>query len=132
MYKNPRIFFAGIALTLLVMGASVALSAHTNRNQSGPFRARFINETGTDIILVLESPEPGVGLTLHLDEGKKSNVVNIRGGSRPLMAWDDTTLELLTLMPLVVDKNMRIYVRRMVPASTYGAGQSPSQPTDDP
>lgn len=112
------------ALAIAIFAAAAPVAA---AQPPGVFRARFINETGTDIILVLESPEPGVGLTINLDNGQRSNVLNLRGGHRPLMAWDDTTLELVTLMPLVVDRNMRVHVRRTAfaaaaPAAPGGEG----------
>lgn len=134
MFARKRSMLLGMALALGVAGSGVALSSHLNLNQAGPFRARFINETGTDIILVLESPEPGVGLTLNLEEGKRSGVIPLRGGNRPLMAWDDTTLEIITLFPLKVDQHMRIHVRRTPFASPALAPGTPpvAEPADNP
>lgn len=122
-----------LGLIGLSLAALLSVKVYANRSNAAVFRARFINETGTDIILVLESPEPNVGLTLNLEDGKKSNVINIRGGHRPLMAWDDTTLELVTLTPLVVDRNMRVHVKKtsLAPVALHGDG-GPVEPTDNP
>jgi len=79
---------------------------------------RFHNETGTDIILSVDSPENGVYFTTRLNQGDRSDRLNMRGGNRSIVAWDDTTLEVITIAPLKIDQNMRVMVKKTPGSST--------------
>jgi|GEM_PF-6708464 len=110
MIVTKRRIFGGALTLACLAGLCAGLKAYANQNQT--FLVRFHNETGTDIILSVDSPENGVYFSTRLDKGERSDRLNMRGGNRSMVAWDDTTLKVVTIAPLTIDENMRVKVEQ--------------------